>query len=134
MSRREQVRIGVGEQGLAGCGGVLRDWTSCILAMFSGLIGMPDSNEAELQAICHALEMLVEVDWRGASLVVIESDSRVAVSWVLQCERRPWKYWHWFPWIDEACLSLSNVCFHNVFREANGVADVLAKNGVDRRS
>ncbi|KAL4341172.1 hypothetical protein GQ457_08G019150 [Hibiscus cannabinus] len=75
--------------------------------------------------------MLVGIDWRGASMVMIESDSRVAVSWVLRKESRPWR---WFHFIDEACMSLPNVCFHNVIREANGIVDVLAKNGVDRRS
>ncbi|KAK8483564.1 hypothetical protein V6N12_035026 [Hibiscus sabdariffa] len=44
---------------------------------------------------------------------------------------RPWRYWCWFTMIDEACVSLTNVCFHNVYREENGVADVLAKSGFE---
>ncbi|KAL4346599.1 hypothetical protein GQ457_17G012270 [Hibiscus cannabinus] len=78
--------------------------------------------------------ILVTIDWRGARMVVVESDSRVAVSWVLKRENRPWRFWRWFRLIDEACLSLSNLFFHNVFREVNGMVNVLAKSDVDRRS
>ncbi|KAL4347580.1 hypothetical protein GQ457_17G012210 [Hibiscus cannabinus] len=67
-------------------------------------------------------------------MVVVESDSPVAVFWVLKRENRPWRFWRWFRLIDEACLSSSNVCFLNVFREANGMVDVLAKSDVDHRS
>ncbi|KAL4311623.1 hypothetical protein GQ457_01G018740 [Hibiscus cannabinus] len=103
---------------MAGCGGVLRNWESRILALFSGPIGVADSNEAELQVIGHALAMLAEIDWQGIHMR----------------EHRPWQYWHWFNMIDEACERLPNICFHNVYREANSVADVLAKNEIDRRS
>ncbi|KAL4323498.1 hypothetical protein GQ457_11G030680 [Hibiscus cannabinus] len=123
-----------GKPGLAVCGGVLRNWESLILALFFGPIGVADSNEAELQAIGHALALLAEIDLQGIHLVVIESDSRVAVSWVLQRERRPWQFWHWFSIIDEVCEILPNICFHTIYREANSVAAVLAKNGIDRRS
>ncbi|KAL4346918.1 hypothetical protein GQ457_17G003010 [Hibiscus cannabinus] len=61
--------------------------------------------------------MLEEVDWRGTYMVVIEPDST-----------------RWFNRIDEICMTLPNICFQNVFREANEVADILAKSGVDRRS
>ncbi|KAL4273617.1 hypothetical protein GQ457_13G028820 [Hibiscus cannabinus] len=77
-----------GKLGLAGCGVLLRDWNNCILSLFSGPIGIAYSNEAKLQAICKALEMLMEFDWRGTRMVVVQYDSRVAVSWILQRERR----------------------------------------------
>ncbi|KAL4280428.1 hypothetical protein GQ457_03G027170 [Hibiscus cannabinus] len=66
--------------GLGGCGVILRDWHSRILAFFSGPIRVVKSNETELQAISHALLMLADIDWRGVDFVVIESDFMVAVS------------------------------------------------------
>ncbi|KAL4298025.1 hypothetical protein GQ457_12G017110 [Hibiscus cannabinus] len=93
-----------GSTSKAGCGGVLRDAKGRILALFSGPLGRIDSNEAEVQAICHALALLLDSCWRSCPSVVVESDSIVDVSWVLHLERRPWKYWGWFQKIDEMCL------------------------------
>ncbi|KAL4384340.1 hypothetical protein GQ457_15G019250 [Hibiscus cannabinus] len=67
--------------GLVRCGGVLRDCHGRILAFFSGPIGVVDSNETELQAICHALSILIEFNLHGVCMVIIESDSKVVVSW-----------------------------------------------------
>ncbi|KAL4319757.1 hypothetical protein GQ457_18G011010 [Hibiscus cannabinus] len=64
----------------AGCGGVLRNDTGRILAIFSGPLGNRDSTEAELLAIRHALVMLSESEWRSCPCVIIESDSMVVVS------------------------------------------------------
>ncbi|KAL4283634.1 hypothetical protein GQ457_16G022630 [Hibiscus cannabinus] len=118
----------------AGCGGVLRNNKGHILDIFSGPLSCIDSNEAEVQAIRHALVVLWESMWRSCPCVIIESDSTVVVSWVLHLERRPWKYWHWFQQIDELCARLPCVCFHNVFCEVNSVADALVKGGVGRSS
>ncbi|KAL4378674.1 hypothetical protein GQ457_02G029430 [Hibiscus cannabinus] len=118
--------------GLAGCGGVLRDGDGHIIALFSGPLGILDSNVAEIWAIAAALDILVVGKWEGVSSFVIESDSAVALSWILHKERRPWRLDRWFRDIDGACLMLPCVCFNHVLREANALADVLAKGGVDR--
>ncbi|KAL4367969.1 hypothetical protein GQ457_05G016550 [Hibiscus cannabinus] len=44
-----------GSSGKTGCGGVLWDDKGRIFAIFSGPLGRIDSNEAEFQAISHAL-------------------------------------------------------------------------------
>ncbi|KAL4323891.1 hypothetical protein GQ457_11G019820 [Hibiscus cannabinus] len=119
---------------LAECGGVLRNWDNHIMPFFSDPIGEVDSNEAELHAIFHALVLLAEIDWQGIRLVVIKSNSRVAVVWVLQSENRPWRYWRWFSMINEASVSLLDIYFHNIYKETDRVADVLAKSGVGQRS
>ncbi|KAL4323930.1 hypothetical protein GQ457_11G025010 [Hibiscus cannabinus] len=75
---------------------------------------------------------MVEGKWEGVSSFVIESDSAVALSWILHKERRPWRLDRWFRDIDGACLVLPCVCFNHVLREANALADVLAKGGEDR--
>ncbi|KAL4291112.1 hypothetical protein GQ457_14G017520 [Hibiscus cannabinus] len=121
-----------GKPGPAGCGGVLRDASGCILALFSGPLGIVDSNMEELHAIVAALEMLISMP-RGAVLsLLVEFDSAVAISWVSHRERRPWRLGLLFHRLDSACLSLPCVCFSHVLREANGIADSLAKAGVDR--
>ncbi|KAL4347296.1 hypothetical protein GQ457_17G024020 [Hibiscus cannabinus] len=114
-----------GKPGPASCGGVLRDDHGQILALFSGPLGVLESNDAEIRAICHALLLL---------RVFIESDSLVAVSWVLEYERRPWTLWSWFRQIDFICTELVRVCFQHLYREANSLADALAKGGVERLS
>ncbi|KAL4367900.1 hypothetical protein GQ457_05G022870 [Hibiscus cannabinus] len=102
-----------------------------IIALFSGPLGILDSNVAEIRAIVAALDILVARKWDGVSFFVIESDSTMALSWILHKERRPWRLGRWFRDIDGACLVLSCVCFNHVLREANALADVLAKCGVD---
>ncbi|KAK8695641.1 hypothetical protein V6N13_000792 [Hibiscus sabdariffa] len=118
--------------GPTSCGGVLRDGEGQIIAIFLGLLGVLDSNVAELRAIAFALDVLVAGCWKGVSSFIIEFDSAVAISWILHKERRPWRLGRWFRGIGGACLSLSCVCFNHVLREANAVADALAKGGVDR--
>ncbi|KAL4332123.1 hypothetical protein GQ457_07G004320 [Hibiscus cannabinus] len=120
--------------GKAGCGGVLRDGESQILALFFGSLGVLDSNVVELRAIVFALEMVASFPRVDVVLLVIESDSAIAISWVLHREWRLWRLRVWFRRLDSACLSLWCVCFNHVMRETNGVVDALAKAGVDQAS
>ena len=62
-----------------------------------------------------------------------ESDSTNAVGWLLKPESRPWKFQFHFIEIKEIFSSLV-VSFGPVLRHANIMADVLAKQGVDRAS
>ncbi|KAK8998894.1 hypothetical protein V6N11_070073 [Hibiscus sabdariffa] len=59
---------------------------------------------------------------------------RMTHGWVNQSEHRPWKFWEMFSETDLVCLDAGNVCFVHVFQEANGMADALAKEEVDRMS
>ncbi|GMJ03941.1 hypothetical protein like AT4G29090 [Hibiscus trionum] len=122
-----------GKPGPAGFGGVMRDEDSRILGLFSGPLGVMDSNEAEVRAIAFALGLIQEREWRKGC-VIIESDSQVALSWVTQSTKHPWRLWEVFLAIDQACQVAYDIQFCYVPREANGFADVLAKEGVDRIS
>ncbi|KAL4324289.1 hypothetical protein GQ457_11G025120 [Hibiscus cannabinus] len=82
------VRRGANRDQL-GVGGVLRDGDGRIIALFLGLLGVFDSNVVELRAIAFALDVLVAGRWEGVSSFIIESDSMVAISWILHKERRP---------------------------------------------
>ncbi|KAL4281573.1 hypothetical protein GQ457_03G012910 [Hibiscus cannabinus] len=122
-----------GKPGAAGCGGVLRDSDGRVLACFSWPLGTHESNEAELRAIDFALDFLLSSKWCSVGSIIIESDLVTVVSWILHRERRSWLLAQWFRRIDFACLRIFCVCFNNVLRKANGMADVLAKAGVSRR-
>ncbi|GMJ07609.1 hypothetical protein like AT5G65005 [Hibiscus trionum] len=122
-----------GKPGPAGFGGMMRDGESQILGLFSGPLGEMDSNEAEIRAIAFALSLVVDRSWRH-HCVIIESDSQVALSWATRSAKRPWRLWDVFTAIDQACHVAYELQFCYVPREANGFADVLAKEGVDRVS
>ncbi|KAL4289523.1 hypothetical protein GQ457_14G004800 [Hibiscus cannabinus] len=121
--------------GPAGCGGwVLRDTSGRVLTFFLGLLGVLDSNEAELRAIWHALQIFQDIHWVNLMSLIIESDSMVTVSWILNSGEHPWTLWRWCQFIVSICEDLPCVCFHLILREVNGFVDALAKGGVDRRS
>ncbi|XVF25458.1 hypothetical protein REPUB_Repub13aG0213900 [Reevesia pubescens] len=67
-------------------------------------------------------------------LLVIESDSMVAVSWCKDADSRPWRLWNEFMSIDSLLQQDGYVSFSNIFREANGIADHLTKSSVNRSS
>ncbi|XVF07229.1 hypothetical protein REPUB_Repub06bG0120700 [Reevesia pubescens] len=85
------------DQSLDCCGGVLRDRNCNIAAIFSSLFGVLDSNEAELLAIRHALKFF--------------KNSRKNIGKEIN--------------VDVVAIGL--VEFSNIFREANGMANALAK-------
>ncbi|XVF38072.1 hypothetical protein REPUB_Repub20aG0066200 [Reevesia pubescens] len=87
-----------GKPGPASCGGVLRDCNCNIAAIFSGLLRVLDSNEAELVAIRHALKVF--------------KNSRKNINNEID--------------VDVAAIGLLE--FSNIFKEANGMVDALAKS------
>ncbi|MBA0833248.1 hypothetical protein Goarm_017573 [Gossypium armourianum] len=68
-----------GKSGPAGCGGVLRDHSGKILVIFSGLLCILESKEAELRPIILALE--------NAQKIIVESDSKVVILWCTSTKR-----------------------------------------------
>ncbi|KAL4272667.1 hypothetical protein GQ457_13G012470 [Hibiscus cannabinus] len=119
--------------GPAGCGCVLRDYLGIVLALFSSPLDVMESNEAELFTIRAVLVFYAASQWQEWPLV-IESDSRIVVAWILRCDRRPWLHWLCFNQIDEASLHITHFCFHDVLRDGNAIVDSLAKGGVTRSS
>ncbi|KAL4366596.1 hypothetical protein GQ457_05G019080 [Hibiscus cannabinus] len=124
----------LGKSGPAGCGGVLRVTSCRALDFFLGPLGLLDSNEVELCAIWHPLNLFSSTRWASSNSLIIESDSLVAISWILHSKNHPWIFWHQFRLIYSICDELPCVCFHHVLREANSFANALAKGDVDRRS
>ncbi|XVF70541.1 hypothetical protein PTKIN_Ptkin11bG0169800 [Pterospermum kingtungense] len=83
-------------------------------------------------AIKEAFSLLVSSPWAKMNKLIVESDSYNAVQWTNKPESAPWKMRNIINQIE--CLK-SKVCqweVVHIFREANSIADGLAKEGVLR--
>ncbi|KAK9279024.1 hypothetical protein L1049_012699 [Liquidambar formosana] len=83
-------------------------------------------------AIRKALCVFVDFEWADSKRLVEESDSSVAISWVLGKEFIPWRLKFVYNEIKALLSCISGVSFINIFREQNMVADQLAKSGISR--
>ena len=117
----------IGNPGPAGAGGVLRDHRGQWITGFSLRGGFASNNMAKLTAVRQGLE----IAWnKGYRLLHLELDSKVVLSWLtnqnmnyptnllpLICDCRNLLHQDW------------EVHVHHMYREANGCADLLAKEG-----
>nr|KYP62996.1 Putative ribonuclease H protein At1g65750 family [Cajanus cajan] len=88
----------------AACGGIIRDHHGSFVVAFSCKIGLCSVVQAELWAVYYGLKLAHDIRISGD--LFVESDSVITVNFV------------------------SLVNYKHVFREANQVADVLAKRGL----
>ncbi|KAB2063727.1 hypothetical protein ES319_A10G237100v1 [Gossypium barbadense] len=73
---------GVESEGDAGCGGVLRNSEGVVRAMFSGLCAARESSAAEVGVVCLALEVFLEMGWKGSCSLAIEVGSSDVFCWL----------------------------------------------------
>ncbi|EOY10634.1 Uncharacterized protein TCM_025947 [Theobroma cacao] len=92
-----------------------------------------DGSTKEFMTILHALRCFSTSSYVGSPLI-IESDSKIALTWIEKVGQRPWNKWHIFNEIDVLCISLVMVSFQHAYWEGNAFADSLARYGVDRSS
>lgn len=116
----------LGSPGKSGIGGILRKHDKGVLGYFSKPTGVMWAYEAEVQAIYNALLFCEEF---GFSTVVIESDSSLAVGWVLNKQGRPWKLYQVLNHIDYLISAVNCVGVKHILREGNVIADILANFG-----
>ncbi|XVF65828.1 hypothetical protein PTKIN_Ptkin09bG0282100 [Pterospermum kingtungense] len=100
--------------------------------MFSKNIGIADSNQAELMAIVDALSYVVEAKFDPPPDIIVESNSKVVISWLNHALDQPWKYNNLLNSLQNLYLNLGNISFVHVYREANHFVDSLAKMSVYR--
>lgn len=106
---------------------MLRDDSGCVLAKFAAFVGVRDSNEAEFIVIVIALEVSLEKDWLKRGCLIVESNSKVAISWAkTNC---PWKLRFYSNKLRNLLALLRNVYLTHKNREPNGIADGVAKEG-----
>ncbi|XP_038685806.1 uncharacterized protein LOC119985586 [Tripterygium wilfordii] len=116
----------------SGVGGVLRDCNGNFLCIFSGPASNLDSNSAELRAIRFALEFSVKFGLKEKGNILVESDSLNVVNWLQKEIDSPWSKAQDFNAIANLSSQLSSITYNHVCREANSVADSLAKQGALR--
>ncbi|XVF65611.1 hypothetical protein PTKIN_Ptkin09bG0262900 [Pterospermum kingtungense] len=118
----------LGKPGHAGFGGVMRDHTGAELCCFSKYVGVEDSNIAEILAIREDVEVFLPSRVRDKKLI-IESDSKTAVSWVNNPNAAPWSIRNIINYIVNLRIQVSNSVVLHIFSEANQRADFLGKQG-----
>ena len=78
--------------------------------------------------------MVVSCDELRCVGLIIESDSANCVQWVKNMESLCWKYANTINRIHNLMKECSSVAVVKIFREVNGFADALARQGVRRKS
>lgn len=108
---------------------MFRDANRKILGYFSLNSGHGWAYEAEVRAILNALVFSQEFLFKN---ILIESDSTVAVGWVMSKANRPWRLSNELNHIDFLIQEVNCVEVRHIYRESNVKADFLAKEGCNR--
>ncbi|XP_011624173.1 uncharacterized protein LOC105420789 [Amborella trichopoda] len=115
-----------GNLSLAGFGGIVREWNRVVVFSFSGLLGEKTTNFAELMALFNGLKLFV--DKMVGTYCVVEGNLSNVINWYNGILKPLWE--HRSILLQNWDLSRSfTFSFVHVFREANVVADYLAKGG-----
>ncbi|XVE77075.1 hypothetical protein DITRI_Ditri13aG0032800 [Diplodiscus trichospermus] len=83
-------------------------------------------------AIKEALSIYFSFQWVNSHRLIIESDSSNEVKWVTNPTSVPWRLRWIVVQIENLKLQFSNWTIKHVLREANELANSLAKSGVHR--
>lgn len=116
-------------------GGVLRNSKGEFICIFSSPIPPMEINNAEVNAIFRAIQISESFpDKCQSSNLIIESDSLNAVKWCTAKEGGPWNLNFHLNFIRNAIKRNTTMSILHQKREANHVADSLAKQGLQRGS
>ncbi|XVF67225.1 hypothetical protein PTKIN_Ptkin10aG0103200 [Pterospermum kingtungense] len=127
---RDRPSASSGKSGPAGIEGVMRSHASEELARFSKSVGIEDSSVAELIAICEAFLTFIDSPYVYNCALIVESDSKNAVTWVNSPLSAPWRVLNFINHIECLKRKLRKWEVVHIFKEANQVVDQLAKEGV----
>lgn len=116
-----------GKPGEAGIGEILRDANGITLCTFFSYVGIRDANEAEFMAIVFALETTLQREDFQDKKILVESDSKNALSWVRDKNNIPWELRFYGKKLSNLLVVIKEVHFTHQRREANMEADHLAK-------
>eukprot|EP00268_Persea_americana_P065083 TRINITY_DN8639_c3_g1_i2.p1 TRINITY_DN8639_c3_g1~~TRINITY_DN8639_c3_g1_i2.p1 ORF type:complete len:108 (+),score=32.29 TRINITY_DN8639_c3_g1_i2:64-387(+) len=98
------------------------------LGSFSGLLEALDANEAEVFAF---LVGCCELARLGALHPILEGDSFSPIQWGSWRDIHPWRLVDWVEEVQDLSRHM-NAYFHHILRQANALADGLAREGVFR--
>ncbi|KAJ7942898.1 putative Aldehyde oxidase [Quillaja saponaria] len=92
--------------------------------------GVCDSNTMEFMAIGKAMSMFPNSTRKDRVELIVESDSKNAISWITKEGSCPWKLESQYREMERDLQKLKGVEVMHTGREANNMADQLAKMGV----
>ncbi|KAL4383924.1 hypothetical protein GQ457_15G019670 [Hibiscus cannabinus] len=114
---------------VGGVGGLLRNSDGKCLFSFIRHVGQVSPLLAKILPIKIGLELFFNSDWRNIDSVIVESDNKVAVEWILY----PGIFTGIFlPLVKEivSMVGLNPILFRHISRGGNIDADRLAKRGI----
>ncbi|KAK5804039.1 hypothetical protein PVK06_031688 [Gossypium arboreum] len=80
-----------------------------------------------------ALKLFLKATKFESHGLLIERDPSTAILWFIDASKlQPWKFWELFKFIENLVEKIGGVTFTNIFREANGLSNALAKVGLSR--
>ncbi|EOY08885.1 Uncharacterized protein TCM_024158 [Theobroma cacao] len=126
--------VAKGKPRLAGNEGVIRDHHGFIRETFSENIGIQDSNFVKFYAIREGISLFFSSPWVTTHSVVVENDSANAINWVQHHCKVLWRMKNTSNSIETFLRRSTRFTFKQIMREANNIADGLAKAGVLRDS
>ncbi|XVE81888.1 hypothetical protein DITRI_Ditri15bG0102200 [Diplodiscus trichospermus] len=121
-----------GNPGMRGIGGVLRDNFSVVKIVFSKHIGVSDSSTAEILAVREAIVLFSQSQWVQTHRLIKESDSLNTVKWLKNPVLTPWRLRKFAVQVINLGESFLGWSINHTYREANELANSLAKSGIQR--
>ncbi|KAL6550656.1 hypothetical protein OROMI_021144 [Orobanche minor] len=118
-----------GNPGYAGAGGMARNHLGAPLLYFSEFLGDQTNTYAELHAIWRGIDLCLDKKFEN---IWVEVDSKVALRLILGAMSCRWNLQMLVSKI-RILLTKANFRLTHIFREGNGIADLLANQGCIRR-
>ncbi|KAK6803132.1 hypothetical protein RDI58_000916 [Solanum bulbocastanum] len=114
-----------GNPGNIGAGGILRDQKGNIIFAFAAPLGQGTNNLAEVEAAIFGLKWCAQLK---NNKVILEVDSQLLVHWLTKTAATPWQLDSQVQQLQQIVTQFNQFkCIH-ILREANFVADSLAKH------
>ncbi|KAK4716362.1 hypothetical protein R3W88_014700 [Solanum pinnatisectum] len=110
--------------GKLGAGGIIRDHRGEIILAFSTPMGEGTNNQAEIGAAIFGMTWLLQLGYKNVHL---EVDSQLLVDWIIAKTKPPWSVNTQVQQMKALIGQTSNFRCKHTYREANSVADSLAK-------
>jgi ribonuclease HI len=123
--------------GMIGMGGVIRDSDDNIIRLYAGSMGNSTNNTTEFGALEIDLEILSRETMKNT---IMEGDSKLVINAVKRLQngtrlgkiQRHWRLAHSLQKIQEHLQMMNTVELRWVCRSANGLADIIANEGVSK--
>ncbi|MBA0826471.1 hypothetical protein Goarm_011317, partial [Gossypium armourianum] len=79
------------------------------------------------------LDVIIEIEWKGSSLIIVEIRSLVPYNWLLNKDRRPWSQQTTFVDMERRLAYMGEVAFSKAEKHGNEMAETLATASINRR-